>query len=501
MRAAARSDAAKTLGLGSALVRRGFLRTAGAAMAATALVPLDARALESDVVDYTLDACPAGSGSQGTAPICGLSGSTVPLGYNGLVPGPLLRVRHGQRVRVRYLNRTGEPTSVHWHGMILPNAMDGSAGVTQPPVENGGTFTYAFTPGPPGTRWYHDHANGTASMRGLFGMFVIEDPRDEPADAEFSVVLHDVPRLPSIDAAMRGRSDAPMLDPVDSAEMLAMHPGDRMGDEVSYSAHAINGATYPQGKPLLVRVGQRVRLRVLNANLTQTRYLRLAGHRLRVTHADGNPLASAVTVDIVRLGVAERYDAWFEVTRPGAWLLHTLTSDPLAFEQAVLVCTPGMEHASPLTDTMLVAGASVLTYPVAAQGQTQTPFVEPPTALRKHFELDGGDYGSRRWTMNDQLWPNTEKIIVRRGDEVVVRFTNNSDMDHPMHLHGHVFHLVEYNGHALHQPLAKDTTLVPANGGTVAWRFEATSPAGRWLLHCHNQIHMMDGMMTEVDYR
>jgi len=481
--------------------RRGFLRTSGAGLAAAALVPLDARALESDVVDYTLIACPAGSAAQANAAICGLRGSSGPLGYNGLVPGPLLRVRAGQRVRVRYVNRTGEPTSVHWHGMIPPNAMDGAAGITQPPVENGGTFTYAFTPGPPGTRWYHDHASGTASMRGLFGMFVVEDPRDEAADAEFSVVLHDVPRLPSIDAAMRGRSNAPMIDPLDSPEMHAMHPGDRMGDEVSYVAHAINGASYPQGPPLRVRIGQRVRLRVLNANLTQTRYLRLAGHRLRVTHADGNPLASPVTVDVVRLGVAERYDVWFEVTRPGAWLLHTLTSDPLAFEQAVLICTPGMEHASPQTDAAVLDGAAVLTYAVGGLGLTETPFLERPAAIRKHYELDGGDYGSRRWTMNDQLWPRTEKILVSRGDDVVVRFTNNSDMEHPMHLHGHVFQLVEYNGRALRQPLAKDTTLVPANGGTVAWRFQATSPPGRWLLHCHNQIHMMDGMMTEVAYR
>ena len=483
------------------MYRHAFLRTAGAGMAAAALVPLDARALESDVVDYTLIACPAGPAGTATGPICGLSGSTVPLGYNGAIPGPLLRVSHGQRVHVRYVNRTGEPTSVHWHGMIPPNAMDGAAGITQAPVENGGTFTYAFTPGPPGTRWYHDHANGTASMRGLFGMFVVEDPRDEAADAEFSVVLHDVPRLPSIDAAMRGRSDAPMVDPLDSSEMRAMHPGDRMGDEVSYVAHAINGASYPQGPPLVVRVGQRIRLRVLNANLTQTRYLRLAGHRLRVTHADGNPLVTPVTVDVVRLGVAERYDAWFGVTRPGAWLLHTLTSDPLAFEQALLVCTPGMEHASPQTDSMLLDGAAVLNYSVAGQGLTQAAFVAPAGAMRKHYELDGGDYGSRRWTMNDLLWPNTEKILVRRGDDVVVRFTNNSDMEHPMHLHGHVFHLVEYNGRALRQPLAKDTTLVPANGGTAAWRFQATSPPGRWLLHCHNQIHMMDGMMTEVAYR
>jgi FtsP/CotA-like multicopper oxidase with cupredoxin domain len=103
--------------------------------------------------------------------------------------------------------------------------------------------------------------------------------------------------------------------------------------------------------------------------------------------------------------------------------------------------------------------------------------------------------------MNGATWPNTEKIFVRHGDDVVVRFTNKTDMDHPMHLHGHTFDIVEIDGRRVERPLAKDVSLVRANGGTMAWRFRADSPPGRWLLHCHNQIHMMDGMMTEVVYR
>ncbi|MEO6989930.1 MAG: multicopper oxidase domain-containing protein, partial [Candidatus Baltobacteraceae bacterium] len=86
------------------------------------------------------------------------------------------------------------------------------------------------------------------------------------------------------------------------------------------------------------------------------------------------------------------------------------------------------------------------------------------------------------------------------GDHVTVRFTNKTDMDHPMHLHGHTFDIVEIDGKTLARPLAKDTSLVRANGGTLAWHFVADSPPGRWLLHCHNEIHMMDGLMTEVVY-
>ncbi len=472
--------------------RAAFVRVTAAGITAAALPPHTARAQANEIVDYVLTARPITF-----APAPGVRVDAV--AYDGMLPGPVLRVTHGQRVRVRYLNRTGEPTSVHWHGMILPNAMDGVVGITQPAVEPFGSFLYEFTPNPPGTRWYHDHANGSALMRGLFGVFVVEDPHEERADAEFVVVLHDVPQYRSMDAAMNGTSDAPMTDPLGSSEMRAMRPSDRMGDEVAYLAHCINGATYPKTAALPVKVGQRVRLRILNANQTQTRYVRLAGHRLRVTHADGNPLAQPLEVDALRIGVAERYDVWFEVLKPGAWLLQGISSDPLAFEQAVVVHTQGMEQATPEACSESLTGVDVFTYEKAA-GVADGPFVDPAARVHKHFVIGGGEYGSGRWTLNGATWPQTEKIAVHPGDGVIVRFTNKTDMDHPMHLHGHVFEIIEIDGRALRRPLAKDVSLVRANGGTLTWHFHANSPPGRWLLHCHNQIHMMGGMMTEVTY-
>ncbi len=144
-------------------------------MSALALAPLSPRALASDVVSFRLVATP-----MRFSPSPGITVEAI--GYNGSIPGPLLRVRRGQRVHVEYVNASTIATSVHWHGVILPNAMDGVAGVTQTPVGHGARFAYEFTPQPAGTRWYHDHANDLGVLRGLFGMFVIEDPRDEPAE-------------------------------------------------------------------------------------------------------------------------------------------------------------------------------------------------------------------------------------------------------------------------------------------------------------------------------
>jgi FtsP/CotA-like multicopper oxidase with cupredoxin domain len=380
--------------------------------------------------------------------------------------------------------------------MLLPNNMDGVEGVTQAAVPDRKSFLYEFTPDPPGTRFYHDHVSD-GFARGLFGLFIVEDPKDEPADKEFALVFHDLPKLATMQSAMMGTSSAPMVDPIGSPEMRQMQPGDKMGDEVAYAAHCINGASYPNTKKLAVKVGQRVRLRILNANPTQTRYVRLAGHRLTVTHSDGNRLPQPLTVDALRIGVAERYDAYFEVPKPGAFLLQGLSSDPLAYQQAAVVYTEGMENASPLSNPQSLDGVEYFTYEQA--GSLDGAFVAP--ASTHNFTLDGGDYGSNKWTLNGKTYPDTEKVYVRRGELVTIHFLNKTDMDHPMHLHGHVLRLVAVDGKRLAKPLAKDTTLVRANGGTATWQFLAEAPRGRWLLHCHNEIHMMDGLKTEVVYR
>ncbi|HET6277006.1 MAG TPA: multicopper oxidase family protein [Candidatus Cybelea sp.] len=469
-------------------------------MAITAILPPARRALANDVVEYTLTSAPT---TLSLAPGVNFAG----LAYNGSIPGPLLRVSHGQRVRVRYISRVSIPTSVHWHGMILPNAMDGVAGITQLPVLENGEFVYEFAPNPSGTRWYHDHAFRLGIARGLFGMFIVDDPNDEPADKEFALVFHDVPRWDTIGAAERGISTVPMALLPGSPEARAMMKSPkvtrkiagRMGDEVAYLAHCVDGATYPRTRRLAVSVGDRVRLRILNASPTETRYVRLAEHRLTVTHSDGNRLEYSIEVGALRIGAGERYDAYFEVNKPGAFLLQGLMAGPNASQQAVLLYTEGMENAPPAKSPQTLVGVDYLTYQKVA-GVAAAPSVAPAGTARFDFTLGGGAWGSNRWTINGATWPHTPRILVRRGEHIAVHFKNTTDMEHPMHMHGHVFELVEVGGAWLARPLSKDVSLVPANGGTTTWRFTADSPPGRWLLHCHNDIHMRGGMMTEIRY-
>jgi FtsP/CotA-like multicopper oxidase with cupredoxin domain len=498
--------------------RRDFLQsslTVGtAALSWTLLPPMSARAADSDRVEVTLEARPYRYPSVTGVNFTGLA-------YNGRVPGPLLRVRYGQRFRARFINHTGGPSTIHWHGMILPNDMDGVPYVTQPPVPDGGEFLYTYKPDPPGFRWYHSHV-GDQEARGLFGAFLIEDPREPRADVEVVLVLHDVPDLDSLWAALAGKSKVPMDVPPGLATngmdakfargrmggMSGMGGMSRplrpmfMGDEMRYLSHCISGAAYPHTRPLIVTVGQTVRLRILNASPTLTHYVRLAGHRLRVTHSDGNLLPRAVTVDALRIGVAERYDAWFEVTRPGAWLLESLMGDVHDHRQSVLIRTADAAGRPPEMPPASLAGAELLTYALAGAGVPLLPGAPDPFGpanVRTTLRLGGGTPGDPHWTIDGKVWPHTPKIDVRRADLVQIHFANPTDMDHPMHLHGHVFDLVEVSGERLRDPLPKDTALVPA-GSTATWRFRADSPPGRWVLHCHDLVHLMAGMMTEVDY-
>ena len=501
--------------------RRDFLQTSvtvgAAAMSWMLLPPMSARAADSELVEVTLEARPYRYPRVTGANFTGLA-------YNGRVPGPLLRVRYGQTFRARFINHSGGPSTIHWHGMILPNDMDGVPYVTQAPVPDGGQFIYTYKPDPPGFRWYHSHV-GDQDALGLFGAFLVEDPREPRADVEAVLVLHDVPDMHSLWAAVAGKSKAMMNVPPglsgDGMRALpavsGMGPMGGMGgmggmsramksmpmsDEVQYLSHCVSGAAYPHTRPLIVKVGQTVRLRILNASPTLTHYVRLAGHKLRVTHSDGNPLPRAVTVDALRIGVAERYDAWFEVTRPGAWLLESLMGDVHDHRQSVLIRTADAANHPPEMPPASLAGAQLFTYELAGEGVALAPGVPDPFGpanVRKTLLLGGGKPGNPHWTIDGKIWPHTPKIDVRHGDYVEIHFQNPTDMDHPMHLHGHVFELVEVSGQRLRYPLPKDTTLVPA-GSTATWRFLADSPPGRWVLHCHNLVHLMDGMMTEVDY-
>ena len=242
--------------------------------------------------------------------------------YNGQVPGPEIRVKEGETLRVVLKNYLSEGTTIHWHGIPISNAMDAVPGVTQQSVKPGETFVYEFEARPAGTFIYHSHV-GYQLDQGLYGPLIIEPAKpQESYDREYSLVLEDWVMRDG--GGIAGTRRRPPMGRGMMGGMMRGHMGlDARGGpllEPVYDGYAVNGRIYPAIKPLEVKKGDRVKLRLMNVSSATIYYLQLAGHRLTITQTDGNPI-KPVDTDVIRIGMGERYDVMFTADNPGYWLL------------------------------------------------------------------------------------------------------------------------------------------------------------------------------------
>ncbi|WP_104525685.1 multicopper oxidase family protein [Blastococcus atacamensis] len=452
------------------LTRRGFL--AGSAAVGLALVPgcggpapATAPALRLRPAAMTLD----------------LAGTPARTWGYGTVPGPEIRLRAGEMLRVRVDNALPEDTTVHWHGLAPPNAMDGVPGITQRPVRPGGEFLYEFPAAVPGSFMYHAHV-GMQLDRGLYGPLVVE-PRDEPLayDREYVVMLDDWADGVEDHTSHGGGRAAPPL-PADPRDVVSF--GGR-----TYPVLLVNGR--PPLDPAVVegRPGDRLRLRVMNVAADTGFRFAVAGHRLTVTHTDGMPV-EPVTVDTVRLGMGERYDVLVHLDRRGgAWQIAAQAEGRPGLGRALLRYTGSPVSAAPSPDQRPAEldGRLVGYDELLAVEPLSLPAGTPDRAF--DLTLDGTE-------ISGQSYPDADPLPVVEGERVRLTMRNTGAKWHPMHLHGHHFQVLTTSGRG---PV-KDTVAVPAHGGEVTFDFLATNP-GRWLFHCHNHHHMEDGMVRLVEYR
>ncbi len=412
--------------------------------------------------------------------------------YNGNVPGEAIRVREGDRVRVMLQNDLPEPTTIHWHGVDVPTNMDGVPDISQPAIRPGQTFVYEFEARPAGTRWYHTHFNSAAQMDlGLAAPFIIEPPTpDSPTDREYTLLLDDWvtgSATPSASPTEEGMMDDMMGDGM---------MGGMMGDiGPPYDTFTLNGKAFPATEPLTVRQGERIQLRLINASNMQTFVIRLAGHRLQVTHTDGNPLQRPVEVDAVPIAPAERYDVTFVADNPGKWPFYALDLVHTEGGLKTLVVYEGFESAIEAELQYSSAGLMVWSYGLGRGVDLLPTASGRPRAF--DLTLSGGMMGSDQWTINGKVYPNTEALKVSLNQLVQVRLFNMSMQAHPFHLHGQSFRVLSVDGQTLSTPLIKDTVDVSAMMGTADIEFVAFNP-GDWMFHCHKPMHMDGGMTTLV---
>ncbi|MHB8274429.1 MAG: multicopper oxidase family protein [Dermatophilaceae bacterium] len=421
--------------------------------------------------------------------------------YGDSVPGPLLRARAGDLLRVQVDNQLPATTSVHWHGIALRNDMDGVPGMTQAPINAGKSFTYEFTVPDPGTYFYHPHS-GLQIDRGLYGALLVDEAADPGGyDVEWTVVLDDW-----VDGT--GRTPEQVLKELTAVagggtagsgnNKGGMDMGSGMGEamtspllggagDIAYPHYLANGRVPAAPVTLTAKPGQRARLRLVNAGSDTAFRVALGGHRLTVTHSDGFPV-TPVTTDALLIGMGERYDVLVTVgdgVFPLVALAEGKQGNALAVVRSAAAGAPPTASARPTE----LAGKVILSTDLTAADVVR---LQAKDVDRSHDLLLSGSMAPYRWTINGKTFPDADPLPVEAGQRVRLRFQNMSMMFHPMHVHGHTFALVRGGAR-------KDTVIVRPMQ-TVEVDFEANNP-GQWATHCHNIYHAETGMMTTLSYQ
>jgi len=420
--------------------------------------------------------------------------------YNGQTPGPEIRVRQGERLRVSLRNNLAEETTIHWHGLPVPNAMDGVPDVTQDGIKPGETFVYDFIATIPGTYMYHSHALYQLDQ-GLYGALIIEPAREELSyDREQTILLEDWAMVDGAgpEASRNGRLGVMIMNGVPmtmGGMMPEQHEENHPLLEPFYDAYTVNGSVFQAAAPVKVKKGEKLRLRLINSSSSTIYTFRIAGHGLTITHADGRPV-EPLAVDAVRIGMGERYDVLLHADNPGRWLMYNLQDDssvggkPLG--QLLYDSVVGKEFSN---DS--IAELRLNEYEkMSGKPESAIKLVGNSVDKSLRMVLGGGMMGNPYWSINGNVYPDSRDIIVKRGDRIRFEYINRSMMAHPMHLHGQFFEVVGSGGKS-GQRLVKDTLIVPPWMGRRVVEFVAANP-GNWFHHCHHLYHVMGGMANIV---
>ncbi len=467
------------------LNRRDFLQTAGAGAGAVAL-PSGLQAAAKGRRELTMGVFKQQVRAAGP--------QTEVWGFNRSVPGPVLRYARGDQVDLRVVNRLPQISTVHWHGVRVPNPMDGVPQVTQVPIDIGGSFDYRFTADDSGTYWYHPHQSSFEQVpRGLYGAFIVDERRALPVDRELIWLLADY-KLDERNAQVE-----------DYGQVRDFGAKGRHGN-----VFTINGRAAGLGNKLELRPRERLRLRLINGASARIFRLDFDGHAPWIISHDGQGLPPHPIPDgLLFLAPGQRTDLIIDgsASPKGSYAITDRRGVNTELARIVYAGAP--------------VRAKVLGRPQAIESNRHTePKLDGAT---QHFLLfEGGEGGAPAigqvdgkalkvedirnehgltWTMNygaqhEHAMMHEPLFYMRKGEHVLLRMINNTLYEHPMHLHGHFFRVLAHNDKP--NPLRewRDTVMMGPNGSCDV-AFVAENP-GEWMLHCHVLDHAAGGMMGTV---
>lgn len=481
---------------------------------------------------------------------------------NGGSPGPVLEFTEGDTALIYVHNQMGMETSIHWHGILLPNRYDGVSYLTTAPIKAGETHEYKFPIIQNGTYWYHSHTM-FQEQSGLYGAIVIHKKNEKP-QSEYTMLLSDYTHMHpnTVNRYLHNASDwfSVKKNSVQSygeaikagkfgtkvtnewKRMLAMDVSD-----VYYDHFLTNGKitdTLPQYK-----AGDKVKLRVVNGSSSTYFWLTYSGGKITVVANDGKDV-EPVEVDRLIVGVAETYDV--VVTIPEDMQYEFLaTSEDRTNSTSVLLGTGmampadrlprlryfegmkmmngmmkmngdmddmGMEMSAQQMDMNTVMypeldrkkkssgnmdhmhhmhmsnNDDIVTLNYSMLRATEKTTLPAGPVKELHFDLTG-NMNRYVWTINNKTVSESDKILIKKGENVRIILYNNTMMRHPMHLHGHFFRVL--NGQGDYSPLKHTLDIMPMERDTIEF---AATESGDWFFHCHILYHMMSGMGRVFSY-
>lgn len=457
-------------------IDRRSLFVGGASLAAAALFPRGSRGgTAAPVREFTLVAAPSRVSLVGPP-----HPDTAVWSYNANIPGSEIRVRQGERLRILVENQLSQATTVHWHGVRVPNAMDGVPFLTQKPIAPGETFTYEFDVPDAGTYWYHPHHHSAEQVgRGLAGALIVEESEPLVVNRDLVWVLGD----------WRLARDASIVN--DFGDRMEVTMAGRIGNVVTINGHV--------PEKISVLAGERLRLRLINAAPARIFGLEFRDLRPLIVALDGQPVEPREPSDNrVVLGPAMRADVLLDMSgTPGATasVVDTFYRD---FYKLV-----ELEYGK---EPLLRA------QPLHAPSRIRSNTMPEPDIdnAEKHTAVLGGGMMSGRgmmmgmsgngmgWSINNVAGTShdmTPIITLSRGRSCVISIRNETAWFHPIHLHGHSFRVIARNGQPTRDREWLDTVLIPPRE-TADIAFVADNP-GDWMFHCHILDHQ-DGGMTAV---
>ncbi|MEP6610989.1 MAG: multicopper oxidase domain-containing protein [Mucilaginibacter sp.] len=490
---------------------------------------------------------------------------------NGSIPAPTLEFTEGDTAEIYVHNEMMMETSIHWHGLVLPNRYDGVSYLTTAPIGPGETHFYKFPLVQHGTYWYHSHTM-TQQQSGMYGAFVIHPKQEAKPQKEYTLLLSDwTDESPEqVERSLHNQTDWYAIrkgSTQNYAEaiaeghfktkltnewkrMVAMDVSDVYYDRFFSNGKAVNDA--PQFKK-----GDQVRLRIVNGGSSTYFWLTYAGGKITVVANDGEDV-QPVAVDRLIIATAETYDVVVTIPRDGSFEFLATAEDRTKSTSLWLGSGPQVK-AKPLPRLKYFEGMQMMNGMMGADGNMKqmdgmvmtnqtmdmntvmypemsgddTAKKDSAASDKKMADMPGMDMGNTTgmvtlnygmlkaikpttlptgpvkllhfnltgnmnryvWTINNKTVSESDKILIKKGENVRIILYNNTMMRHPMHLHGHYFRVL--NGQGDYSPLKNTLDIMPMETDTI--EFAATA-SGDWFFHCHILYHMMSGMGRIFSY-